>query len=205
MKAAELEPGARGYVMVERAAAAQRTLAAVEEATLSLIPDRSWDEITLEEVARRAGVSVRTVLRRFGSKAGLGRAVAEHARRQVQAGRPADAPGDVPAAIRELVAHYEEWGPRALWVLREGRRSPIIAAAAADGSRLHEDWVARAFAPQLQSITGGDASRRRAHAGLSAATDVHTWQLLRERSGLSVRETEAVLAAMCSGLLTERS
>src|SRR5688500_5966422 len=61
----------RSYRMGGRAAAAARTATAVRRATAALWRERSLDEITLGAIAERAGVSVRTVIRRFGSRAGV--------------------------------------------------------------------------------------------------------------------------------------
>jgi AcrR family transcriptional regulator len=190
----------RPYRMTRRAALAQRTHDAVLDAAVAAIPGRPWAELTVEEIAVRAGVSARTVLRRFGSKDGLARAAAERAREEVRAGRPAGAPGDLHATIAELGEHYERWADVALWLLDEGRRAPVLAEAARDGERLHEDWVRRAFAPQLAALPAGPA-RRRALAALAAATDVHVWDLLRRRSGLSRRDAEAAVRDLCSGAL----
>jgi AcrR family transcriptional regulator len=186
--------------MTRRAAAAQRTHDAVLDAAVAAIPGRPWAEVTVEEIAAQAGVSARTVLRRFGSKDGLARAAAERARAQVRAGRPAAAPGDLHAAVAELGAHYEQWADVALWLLDEGRRAPVIAEAAREAERLHADWVRRAFAPQLAARPAG-APRRRALAALGTATDVQAWVLLRRRSGLSRREAEAAMRALCAGAL----
>lgn len=66
---------------------------------------------------------------------------------------------------------------------------------------MHEDWVRRVFAPQLEAHPARSARRRLLTAALGAVTDVHTWELLRLRSRLSRRETEAALRELCAGLL----
>lgn len=191
----------RAYDMTQRAEAAERTHLAIIDATLSFIPQRTWEELTIEEVAERAGVSVRTVLRRFGSKDGLAQATAERARELIAEQRRGDRPGDLDATIAELVEHYERWGENALWLLGNGRTVPVLAQVAAEGTRMHEDWVRRVFAPQLEAHPARSARRRRLTAALGAVTDVHTWELLRRRSGLSRRETETALRELCAGLL----
>lgn len=59
--------------MQARAVAAARTHDRILRAVLDLHVERFHDQITLEDVARRSGVTVQTVLRLFGSRAGASR------------------------------------------------------------------------------------------------------------------------------------
>jgi AcrR family transcriptional regulator len=59
--------------MNARAAAAARTRAGIVEASIALYYDGAGARSTLEQIAGRAGVTVQTVLRHFGSRAALGR------------------------------------------------------------------------------------------------------------------------------------
>ncbi|HEY7850198.1 MAG TPA: helix-turn-helix domain-containing protein, partial [Ktedonobacterales bacterium] len=61
----------RRYRMTSRATAAAETAQRILRATTDLYMERWLEDLTLEEVAARAGVTVQTVLRRFGSKTGL--------------------------------------------------------------------------------------------------------------------------------------
>lgn len=201
MDIAEAPAARRVYDMTRRAEAAERTHAAIIDATLSFIPGRTWEELTVEEIAAHAGVSVRTVLRRFGSKDGLAEATADRCRERIAEQRRGDRPGDLDATIAELVEHYERWGETALWLLDQRRTVPVLAKAAAEGTRLHEQWVRVVFAPQLAGYPARSARRRRLTAALGAVTDVHTWEMLRGRSGLSRIETEGALRELCAGVL----
>ena len=69
----------RAYSMTTRAEAAERTRLAVLDATVALAMTKRLADISLEDVAGRAGVSVQTVLRKFGSRDGLVEAAMEHA------------------------------------------------------------------------------------------------------------------------------
>lgn len=191
----------RPYRMTARADAAERTGQAIVDAVLSLIPEHGWDEITLEAVAARAGVSVRTVIRRFGSKEGLIAAVGARARELILAQRTGGTPGDLDGIAAELTEHYERWGANALWLLEHRRRVPLLDAQARDGIALHEAWVRDVFAPNLAALGGGRAVRRRRLAQLAAVTDVHTWELLRHRAGLDRRQTELAIRELCAGIL----
>ena len=68
------KPVPRPYRMRTRAEGVERTRAAILEAALSIGDPR---EATIARVAERAGVSARTVLRHFGSKAELIRSAIE--------------------------------------------------------------------------------------------------------------------------------
>lgn len=191
----------RPYRLGKRAAAAQRTTDAIVDAALAFIPARSWEDLTIGEIADRAGVTERTVLRHFSTKDDVARACSARAIEQVRAQRRG-APGtSLDDAVTELVAHYEERGDTALWLLDHARRVPVLAEAAADGSAMHEDWVRGVFGEPVRALGLDAPERRQRMAALSAATDVHTWHILRRRSGLTRRDTEAALRTMCAALL----
>src|SRR3712207_1583619 len=100
----------RNYRMGARAEAARATGERILDAAIEVFWERPTDQISLEEVARRAGVTKQTVLRRFESKAGLVAAAAERMAAQVDDERKGVAPGDVRGAVEVVVAHYERVG-----------------------------------------------------------------------------------------------
>jgi AcrR family transcriptional regulator len=61
----------RPYVMSARAEATARTGERILDAAIDLFWEQPTDRLSLEDVARRADVSVQTVIRRFGGKDGL--------------------------------------------------------------------------------------------------------------------------------------
>jgi AcrR family transcriptional regulator len=69
--------------MVSRSQAAQRTHKAIIQAAFALYSERDFDQVSLDDVAGQAGVTARTLLRRFGSKEALLDAVAEAADAEV--------------------------------------------------------------------------------------------------------------------------
>jgi AcrR family transcriptional regulator len=62
--------------MVARAKAAEATRGKILESARELFAELPYDRVSLDAVAARAGVTVQTVLRRFGSKEDLLAAVA---------------------------------------------------------------------------------------------------------------------------------
>src|SRR3954462_10443039 len=57
----------------------RRTVEALTRAAEELFSERSAEEVTVEEVAQRAGVAVGSIYNHFGSKAGLHAAVVDRA------------------------------------------------------------------------------------------------------------------------------
>jgi AcrR family transcriptional regulator len=123
MKSMEVSPK-RPYRMQARAQAAAATGERILDAAVAVFWQRPVDEIPLEEVARRAGVSLQTVIRRFGGKQGLFAAAAQRETERVRRQRDQAPVGDVRRAVRNLLDHYEELGVRccACWRRRTARR-----------------------------------------------------------------------------------
>lgn len=180
----------RRYTMSTRAAAAAATHERIlESATLEFLT-RPYEQVSLEDVATRAGVTVQTVLRRFGSKEALVAAAAAAGLARVQEDRNLAPVGNLAGAVHNLVDHYEEWGERVLRMLAQEEQVPPLRNVVDAGRGLHRRWVERTFAPWLQ---GARASRGRRLAQLIAVTDVYVWKLLRRDQGLSRSTTEQAL------------
>ena len=181
----------RPYRMRARAEAAAETGRRILEAVIELHRERFWDQVTLEDIAERAGVTVQTVIRRFGNKERLIEAAAEEGTRQVIRQRDQAPVGDVKGAVENLVDHYEEWGDSALRLLAQEERVAAFRSITDAARALHYEWVERTFAPLLAKRTG--TARRRLLAELVAICDVYFWKLLRRDLGLSREQTELAL------------
>jgi AcrR family transcriptional regulator len=193
----------RPYRMKARAEAARRTGERILDAARARLEAASFDEVTLARVAKDAGVTVQTVIRRFGSKEGLLEALAEREAARITAERePAAsasrAPTDMADAVRALVAHYERDGALMLNLLRQEDRVPFVAELVRRGREEHEAWVARHCAPALGRARG--AARRRRLDAAVAATDLYLWKLLRLDRGRSAREVEKTMRTLLAGL-----
>ncbi|MFC4950289.1 TetR/AcrR family transcriptional regulator [Pseudonocardia sp. GCM10023141] len=169
---------------------------------VTLASERMLSDIALDDVAERAGVSVQTVLRRFGSRAGLFEQAHQHGREQVVEERRAPV-GDVAAAMRVLAEHYERRGRAALLFLAQEEREPVAARITTQGRALHRSWVEQVFAPFLPRTR---SDREQAVDLLVVACDVYTWKLLRLDRGLSraqtTRRTERLVRSVLAGLGT---
>lgn len=188
----------RQYRMTARAEGVRATGERILDATEELFWAGPVDRMSLDDVASRAGVTVPTVLRRYGSKDGLVAATAARAAERVRRQRDEAPVGDVAGAVANLLDHYEEMGERALRLLAEEAGSPLMAEIAESGRTLHRRWVERTFAPQLAGLGGVERKRRRAQ--LIAVTDVYVWKLLRRDAGLSRRQVEQAMRELIDGL-----
>ena len=190
----------RSYELRTRAVSAAATGARILEVARARLLVQTYDEITLDDVAADAGVTVQTVLRRFGSKEALARAIADQIGQEAIPQRDSAPAGDVIGALAVLIEHYEQLGDMVMQVLRQELRVPVFAEFTAVGRAYHRDWIARVFAPWLDMRTG--AGRERLHAQLVALCDVYTWFLLRRQAGLSRHSVELAIRELVEGVLT---
>jgi AcrR family transcriptional regulator len=165
--------------MRARAESAEATRRRILAAAIALLGERSAGDIRLEGVAGRAEASVQTILRIYGSRAALLEEAGAEVMHSFAEDLPVPRPGDVPATVASLFAHYEALGDLV-------------------GPRPRE-WVERQFQPQLARHPG--ARRERVLNALQVACAVHTWKLLRRDLGLGRDEAEATVRRMVAGVL----
>jgi AcrR family transcriptional regulator len=192
--------GVRPYVMSQRARTTAATGERILESTVELFVELPYHLLTLGAIAARAGVTVQTVIRRFGDKESLVAQAAQHQAGKVMEQRSACPVGDLGAAVDNLLDHYAEAGDIALRLVAEEDSSPTVADITALGRSYHRDWCARVFAPTLEGLTG--ATRDRRLAQLVAVCDVYTWKLLHRDAGLSRRQTRTALLELLEPLTT---
>lgn len=185
--------------MGARAEATAATAERILDAAEALFEEAPSRDATLEQVAERAGVSVQTVIRRFGGREGVFAAALERATARVTAARDAAPPDDLTRALELLVDHYEEHGDMVMRMLADETRSERVAGIVADGRRWHAEWCERVFAGTLARLRGGDRERRLAQ--VIAVCDVYTWKLLRRDRRLGRAQTELALREMLSPLV----
>lgn len=190
---------ARPYRMAARAEAAAATHARILEAAIRQLSDRFYDDVSLADVASEAGVTVQTVLRRFGSKEGLAGAATALAVERVRSQRWSAPAGDVEGAIRALLEHYEEWGERSLRFLAQEASVPAIRDVVRVARALHHEWVDHAFSERLSRERG--VARTRLRARLVAVTDVCVWKVLRQDLALDDRTSATTLRELVAAVL----
>jgi AcrR family transcriptional regulator len=170
------------------------------EAAGEIIATEDFDALSMRRVAARAGVSLSTVVRHFGTKdalltalISLGEADEERAdhRGRIE-------PGDVAGAVRIVVDDYEESGQQLLHMLGQEHRYPALSELLDIGRRGHRSWVRWAFGPQLAGRSG--ARRSQLEDLFVIGTDLYTWKLLRLDRGLGVRATKAAMVELCESV-----
>ncbi len=186
----------RSYSMRTRAKATAETGRRILGAMERLLALRPYDQITLGAVASGAGVTLQTVLRRFGSKEALFTIGAADARARILTQRGAAPSGNLPEAVQNLFDHYEEWGAIVLRLLEQEEQIPRIARLVRAGRATHAAWVERVFAAALPR--GRARARRRAQ--LIAATDVYVWKLFRRDLGMKRAEAERAVLEMVQAI-----
>ncbi|MBJ7603329.1 MAG: TetR/AcrR family transcriptional regulator [Candidatus Dormibacteraeota bacterium] len=182
-----------------------QTSAATAERILDAAVDVFWelptDKISLDEVARRAGVTVQTVIRRFGGRDALFTAAGARESERIRRQRDEAIPGDPASGVRALLDHYEVFGDRVLKMLAEEEHNPALRSVVAQGRTVHRDWCARVFAAALAPTRG--LKRERRLAQFVAICDVYIWKLLRRDGALSRNQTEVALVELLNPLLEE--
>lgn len=188
----------RPYEMRVRAEAAAATADRILDEVERLFWEEPSREPTLAVIAAAAGVSVQTVIRRFGGREGVEAAAFARAARRVAEQRGEAHPGDIASAVAVLVDHYEALGDGVVRMVAAEHQRPFVAEVAVNGRRLHEVWCERVFAATLDSLRG--VARQRRLAQLMAVCDVATWKVLRRDRKLSRKQVELALLELLEPL-----
>lgn len=187
----------RSYTLRSRASGVETRREAVLSALLELYMELPIDQVTLPAVAERSGVSLKTILRQFGSRSGLVTAATEWTARRETA-RRAVAPGDIDGAVRVLTERYEELGTVTLRRIAAEDGHADIREAGDRARRAHLAWLAEVFGAWLPPE--GDPVRRRRLAALFTATEIFSWWELRHL-GFSVQEARDALSDTLTALV----
>ncbi|MEZ0605799.1 TetR/AcrR family transcriptional regulator [Paraburkholderia sp. IW21] len=188
----------RMYKQVARAEAAAATHERIVRAFLDMAVQRWYDEITLADVARASGVTVQTVIRRFGSKEQLFEAASKQFHDDVVARRKPHIE-TVDGAIDALVDDYEVAGDMLVRTLALEERFAILKGTLDNGRKGHRTWVEQTFSRELAQRK--TAARESLVRKLITVTDVYVWKLLRRDMGLTSKATGQEILALVRGVL----
>lgn len=183
----------RSYRMKTRAQAQLATQERILRAALRLFSEWPYEVVSFERIAEDAHVSVQTVIRHFGSKEQLFHAATRQGLEEA-CGARITPPGDVVAAVEQIVAHYERWGDLIQHLLLQREHVLNVGPTLEEGRRAHVQWVERTFAPLLANLS--EPLQRRRRAQLLAITDISTLRILRRDLSLSPQETKEALQEM---------
>ncbi|HEX7654353.1 MAG TPA: TetR/AcrR family transcriptional regulator [Verrucomicrobiae bacterium] len=194
----KLTDGHRSYHQRLRAEAAQESSRRVLAAFMKFAETEWFEQIKLGAIAREAGVTVQTVIRKFGGKEGLLTAACEQMGKDVLLRRTLEGE-DLDSVIEVLTVDYEEAGSLIMRLLQQEDRHPALKQVLEVGRRGHREWLAGVFQKQLASWpAAGRAARLDA---LVAATDLYLWRLLRVDLGRSVAAYKATVKRLLQGAL----
>ncbi|MGE3590543.1 MAG: TetR/AcrR family transcriptional regulator [Ilumatobacteraceae bacterium] len=178
----------RAYSMDVRSQGMAENRVAVQRAVVALAERQRLADISLADIAERSGVSVRTLLRYYGTKDELLRTVADELQRLPLADRPV-LPGDVDGALAALSEDYETNGRLMLMLLAQEDVDPIAQLVTRRGKASHRRWVCAQF--ELDPEVDAEQIDL-----LVVCTDLYTWKLLRLDRRLSAPAVVARMAAL---------
>lgn len=159
----------------------------------------SIHEITLEMVAKDSGVTVRTILRKFGSKEGLIEACVEKDISNIKKDRDTAAVGDYPQVLKILLKDYERIGDAIIRTLAVEQELPIAKKILDNGRAYHREWCEKVFSPFLPDQDASDYESKL--LSFITATEFYLWKLLRRDLNKSQEATFAVFKSLIEGLI----
>ncbi|MGW8314943.1 MAG: TetR/AcrR family transcriptional regulator [Bacteroidales bacterium] len=180
----------RAYHMSERAEKVARNDRRIMDAMAEMWLEVPLSELTLDKVARRSGVTVRTILRKFGSKEGLLKACVEIEGERYTRKRMQVTPGDLPGILDALLEEYERMGDALIRTLTVEYDFPSTQELLKKARTIHREWCASVFNPYLPPT-----SSEKYEIVLSAyiaATEFYLWKLLRRDLGKSLKQCRQI-------------
>lgn len=181
----------------------QRTRDAIVGALVQLVLDGDVQP-TAQQVADRAGVSLRSVYGHFSTTAALHHQIVEHVthlvleRLQViDAGEPTAVKVDLLCGQRARI--NEDLGPLLVAAGRLASGSPELASSRRFGRAASLAQVDRVFGPELAPLPPGARARRA--AAIHALLQVEAWVELRDEAGLDAEQARLATAEAVARLL----
>lgn len=185
--------------MSARADAAERTMDRIHDTAIELFRSRPFGEVTLQAIAEASGVTLQTVLRRFGSKENVFTSAAKIYTERIFATRVVEESSDVSTIIRTLIASYEEMGDLNWRGVSQEDQFPSVKAIFDQARARHREWVEARFADVIRQVPV--EQRESAVLLLFAATDFYVWKLYRRDLGQSRTFTTAQMTETVNALV----
>ena len=188
----------RTYRMTARATTAQATGESILDAAKSAFEHLPFDRVTLKDIAAESGVTVQTVIRRFGSKEQLFEAFARREGARITTTRAVPEGTDLETALNVLLDHYEQDGGVIMHLISQEDHSDEVRRVVHEGRRAHREWVGRHCGGVLAGTRGPE--RELQIHGAIAATDLSTWNLLRRDLGLETEQVATIMIKLLNGM-----
>lgn len=190
----------RTYTLTNRARQAAENDRNILEAAAALWREIPIHEISLERIAEKSGVTVRTILRKFGNKEELFRACIKNDAASIMKARDQTPAGDMSCILNDLLAEYEASGDAVIRTLSAEQEVSIAREILASGRAYHRAWCTRVFKGFLPNPKTKNYTTRL--MSFVAATDVYLWKLLRKDLNHSEKQTRAVMQELLEGLIS---
>ena len=180
----------RTYTMSRRAELVALNDRKIMDSMIDLWLDIPLSELSLEKIAQSSGVTVRTILRKFGSKEGLMKATVEHNHERFTEKRMQVTPGDLPGILDALLEEYERMGDALARTLTVEYEYPSTKKILEKGRHIHKEWCTRVFEPYLPAKSS-DRYEPLLTAFI-ASTEFYLWKLMRRDLGKTPEECREV-------------
>lgn len=161
----------------------------------------SLKEITLDMVATEAGVTTKTILRKFESKEGLVSGSLVYMSKKIESERTSTKGDRVDDILKALLSNYEKMGDAAIRTINLESELEIARQIGAKGRALHRDWCARMFKKYLPNEESEDYEIQL--ISLIAATEIYLWKLMRKDLKLSKEQTFTIFKNLVEGIIIQ--
>jgi AcrR family transcriptional regulator len=166
---------------------AQQVRDAVLDAAVAALETTAVDELSMADIAKSAGISLRTLYRYYPDRASLLAAAGEHLYAALGVPFEIAAPDDIAASFRDAARRLAT-RPRLARVLVQTR----AGRAARSGVRSQRlEAIRAALAPLAEDLEPGRA--RRAEAVIAHLCSVTAWVSVADESGLADAEAQAAV------------
>lgn len=180
----------RTYQMSERADQVVRNNRNIMDAMAALWLEVPLSELTLEKVSQRSGVTVRTILRKFGSKEGLLKACLENDGDRFNQNRMKVTPGDLTGIIDALLEEYEYMGDALIRTLTVEYEFPSTQEILKKARAIHREWCMMVFEPFLPPKSSENYET--VLSAFIAGTEFYLWKLMRKDLGKTPEECREI-------------
>ncbi len=188
-------PSTRSYRQSARAKATEETGSRILDAFIARMEIGWFEEIRLEDIASDAGVTVQTVIRRFGGKEGLLEAATAKLEVDIFARRGSPV-GSIDRIVDAIIDEYEFKGDLIMRFLAQEDRISALRKVTDYGRKDHRKWVGEVFAPWLEALAVHE--RDEVHDRLVIALDLYIWKLLRVDMKRSKSALRSAMIDMCA-------
>jgi AcrR family transcriptional regulator len=187
----------RSYRSPLRERQSEQTRGAILDALTAELAEGGLHDLNIPAIARRAGVSVRTVYRYFPTRDALLDAVDQWMAASVTPGLPAASADELPAMVELAFKEFDarETAMLAQWASAVGRD------VRARGRRRRISAYRDALARETSNLSRSEA--RAAHAIISYLLSSLTWKTLREEFGMKGSESGKAAAWAVQTLVSD--